>query len=117
MDSQLGVSCAEECSVRAALGGETQAWDCPTQSLDTLQERISGLHSTLDRLHRSESVAASSFSQNVEGGTHTDPAFAMQLVGERLARHFAELRDASIDDLLAKRYDKFRNLAQFYTLA
>ncbi len=52
-----------------------------------------------------------------EGGTHTDPAFAMQLVGERLARHFAELSAEPLDDLLAKRYEKIRNLAQFYTVA
>ncbi len=52
-----------------------------------------------------------------EGGTHTDPAFAMQLVGERLQRHYAELKSESLDSLLAKRYDKFRNLAQFYTVA
>lgn len=52
-----------------------------------------------------------------EGGTHTDPAFAMQLVGERLARHFAELTAESLEDLIAKRYEKFRNLAQFYTVA
>ncbi len=51
-----------------------------------------------------------------EGGTHTDPAFAMQLVGERLARHFGELTAAPLDDLLAKRYEKLRNLAQFYAV-
>jgi acetyl-CoA carboxylase carboxyl transferase subunit alpha len=52
-----------------------------------------------------------------EGGTHTDPAYAMQLVGERLERHFAELRSESIDHLLESRFQKFRNLAQFYTTA
>jgi acetyl-CoA carboxylase carboxyl transferase subunit alpha len=52
-----------------------------------------------------------------EGGTHTDPAFAMQLVGERLQRHFLELKAEPLDQLLAKRYEKFRNLAQFYTAA
>ena len=51
------------------------------------------------------------------GGTHTDPAFAMQLVGERLQRHFAELQAKPLDGLLAARYGKFRNLAQFYTAA
>jgi acetyl-CoA carboxylase carboxyl transferase subunit alpha len=50
-----------------------------------------------------------------EGGTHTDPALAMQLVGERLERHLAELERLPIDDLLAARYTKFRNIAQFYT--
>jgi acetyl-CoA carboxylase carboxyl transferase subunit alpha len=52
-----------------------------------------------------------------EGGTHTDPAFAMQLVNERLERHLGDLQKLSIDDLLAARYNKFRNLAQFYTTA
>ncbi len=52
-----------------------------------------------------------------EGGTHMDPAFAMQLVNDRLERHLNELQSLSIDDLLAARYEKFRNIAQFYTTA
>jgi acetyl-CoA carboxylase carboxyl transferase subunit alpha len=52
-----------------------------------------------------------------EGGTHLDPAFAMQLVNERLERHLGDLQKLSIDDLLAARYAKFRNIAQFYTTA
>lgn len=51
------------------------------------------------------------------GGTQTDPAYAMQLVGERLERHFAELRAKPLETLLEERYKKFRNLAQFYTAA
>jgi acetyl-CoA carboxylase carboxyl transferase subunit alpha len=51
------------------------------------------------------------------GGTHTDPAYGMQLVSETLQRHFAELKAEPVDQLLAKRYEKFRNLAQFYTAA
>jgi len=50
-----------------------------------------------------------------EGGTHMDPAFAMQLVNDRLERHLNDLQSLSIDDLLAARYNKFRNIAQFYT--
>src|SRR6201985_249814 len=50
-----------------------------------------------------------------QGGTQTDPAFAMQLVNERLEKHLAELRKLSIDDLLNQRYEKFRRIAQFYT--
>ena len=50
-----------------------------------------------------------------EGGAHVDPACAMQLVNDRLERHFAELTAMPIDDLLAARYNKFRNIAQFYT--
>jgi acetyl-CoA carboxylase carboxyl transferase subunit alpha len=52
-----------------------------------------------------------------EGGTHNDPALAMQLVNERLERHLGDLQRLSLDDLLAARYNKFRNLAQFYTIA
>jgi len=50
-----------------------------------------------------------------EGGTQMDPALAMQLVNERLERHLGDLKRLSIDDLLAARYAKFRNIAQFYT--
>ena len=50
-----------------------------------------------------------------EGGTQVDPAFAMELVNERLERHLNDLKSLSIDDLLAARYNKFRNIAQFYT--
>jgi acetyl-CoA carboxylase carboxyl transferase subunit alpha len=50
-----------------------------------------------------------------EGGTQIDPAFAMELVNERLERHLGDLKRLSIDDLLAARYNKFRNIAQFYT--
>ena len=52
-----------------------------------------------------------------EGGAHMDPACAMQLVNERLERHFAELTALPIDELLAARYSKFRNIAQFYRIA
>jgi len=50
-----------------------------------------------------------------EGGTQLDPALAMELVNERLERHLGDLKSMSIDDLLAARYTKFRNIAQFYT--
>jgi len=52
-----------------------------------------------------------------EGGTQMDPAFAMELVNERLERHLGDLKRLSIDELLAARYNKFRNIAQFYTIA
>ena len=52
-----------------------------------------------------------------KGGTHTDPAAAMQMVDEKLERVFSELRAEPLDSLLAKRYEKFRNIAQFYTEA
>ena len=52
-----------------------------------------------------------------QGGTHTDPALAMELVNTQLERHYAELRALSMDDLLAARYDKFRSIARFYAVA
>ncbi|MEO6815679.1 MAG: acetyl-CoA carboxylase carboxyltransferase subunit alpha, partial [Edaphobacter sp.] len=52
-----------------------------------------------------------------KGGTQNDPAVAMALVDEKLQYHLANLRGMSIEDLLEKRYQKFRNIAQFYTTA
>jgi acetyl-CoA carboxylase carboxyl transferase subunit alpha len=51
------------------------------------------------------------------GGTQNDPEHAMQLVDERLQRHFKELQGMTLEQLLEKRYRKFRNIAQFYTTA
>lgn len=50
------------------------------------------------------------------GGAHADPAAAMQLMADRLTRHFTALRAEPLETLLAQRYEKFRNLAQFYTI-
>jgi acetyl-CoA carboxylase carboxyl transferase subunit alpha len=55
--------------------------------------------------------------QEPEGGTHNDPAFAMKLVNDRLVAHLGDLQRLSIEDLLAARQHKFRNIAQFYTTA
>jgi acetyl-CoA carboxylase carboxyl transferase subunit alpha len=52
-----------------------------------------------------------------EGGSQADPGEAFTLVNRKLRKHFNELKKMRIDDLLAKRYDKFRNMAQFYTTA
>jgi acetyl-CoA carboxylase carboxyl transferase subunit alpha len=52
-----------------------------------------------------------------EGGTQNDPAMAMEMVDKKLQYHLAALRGLSIDELLEKRYLKFRNIAQFYTTA
>ena len=38
-----------------------------------------------------------------------------KLLAEKLRFHLGELKALSIDDLLAARYQKFRNIAQFYT--
>ena len=50
-----------------------------------------------------------------EGGSHSDPACAMQMVDERLQFHFAQIEARPIDELLEERYRKFRNIAQCYT--
>src|SRR5579875_2491455 len=50
-----------------------------------------------------------------QGGAHADPACAVQMLNERLERHFADLRNASPEELVANRYEKFRRMAQFYT--
>jgi acetyl-CoA carboxylase carboxyl transferase subunit alpha len=50
-----------------------------------------------------------------EGGIHTDPEAGATLLGDALRKHLAELQALSLDELLAARRKKFRNLAQFYT--
>lgn len=51
-----------------------------------------------------------------KGGTQTDPGEAFGLVNERLRHHFDEIRTMPLDLLLERRYQKFRNMAQFYTV-
>jgi len=52
-----------------------------------------------------------------EGGTHIDPVLAMSIVDERLTDHLETLQGLTLEALLAARYKKFRNIAQFYTTA
>ncbi|ADW69242.1 acetyl-CoA carboxylase carboxyltransferase subunit alpha [Granulicella tundricola] len=52
-----------------------------------------------------------------EGGTQADPGKAFTLVSRSLKKHFNEIKGMPIDELLEKRYQKFRNMAQFYTTA
>jgi acetyl-CoA carboxylase carboxyl transferase subunit alpha len=52
-----------------------------------------------------------------EGGTHNDPALAMSIVNDRLVDHLEYLQGLPLDVMLAARYKKFRNIAQFYTTA
>jgi acetyl-CoA carboxylase carboxyl transferase subunit alpha len=52
-----------------------------------------------------------------EGGTQMDPASAMAMVDERLSYHLAQLDRMPVEQLLEERYTKFRNIAQFYTVA
>ncbi|RXS95229.1 acetyl-CoA carboxylase carboxyltransferase subunit alpha [Silvibacterium dinghuense] len=48
-------------------------------------------------------------------GAHEDPEAAAQLLAEKLRWHLNELKALSTDELLNQRYEKFRNIAQFYT--
>ncbi|HWZ50752.1 MAG TPA: acetyl-CoA carboxylase carboxyltransferase subunit alpha [Granulicella sp.] len=50
-----------------------------------------------------------------KGGTQADPAQAFAIVDQRLRHHLGELRALSVDELLERRYQKFRSMAQFYT--
>ena len=49
------------------------------------------------------------------GGTQNDPAGAMALVDQRLRFHFGELLGMGEAERMERRYQKFRNIAQFYT--
>jgi acetyl-CoA carboxylase carboxyl transferase subunit alpha len=48
-------------------------------------------------------------------GAHENPEEAAKLLAEKLHWHLNELKALSIDDLVAQRYEKYRNIAQFYT--
>jgi len=50
-----------------------------------------------------------------DGGAHTNPDAAAALVDEALQRHLRELKAMSCDQLIESRYNKFRNMAQFFT--
>jgi acetyl-CoA carboxylase carboxyl transferase subunit alpha len=52
-----------------------------------------------------------------EGGTQADAIAAMNIVGRKLSQHLAELKAMPLDAMLDARYNKFRNMAQFYTTA
>jgi acetyl-CoA carboxylase carboxyl transferase subunit alpha len=49
------------------------------------------------------------------GGAHTDHDRAAQLLDCSLERHFAELKQQTVAQLLDSRYNKFRLMAQFFT--
>ena len=51
-----------------------------------------------------------------EGGAHTDPAASAAFLAEKLRYHLGELTSLPLDELLRRRYDKFRNIAQFYSV-
>jgi acetyl-CoA carboxylase carboxyl transferase subunit alpha len=49
------------------------------------------------------------------GSAHTDRDAAAGMLGSVLKKHLTELKAMSVDDLVAARQKKFRNMAQFYT--
>jgi acetyl-CoA carboxylase carboxyl transferase subunit alpha len=51
-----------------------------------------------------------------EGGAQTDPPGAATLLAEKLRWHLNDLQAMSLDEMLRRRHDKFRNIAQFYSV-
>lgn len=51
------------------------------------------------------------------GGTHNDLPAAFSMLDARLSRHFDEVKNQPIEQLIEQRYRKFRNIAQFYSVA
>jgi len=49
-----------------------------------------------------------------EGGAHRDHQAAANLLDSILQKHLAELKKLPIPELVASRYNKFRNMAQFF---
>jgi len=49
------------------------------------------------------------------GGAHSDHEVGAGILGTALTRHLAELKAMTIEELVAARQKKFRNIAQFYT--
>jgi acetyl-CoA carboxylase carboxyl transferase subunit alpha len=48
-------------------------------------------------------------------GIHEDREVGTSMLAEALKKHLAELKNTPIDELIAARQRKFRNIAQFYT--
>jgi len=51
-----------------------------------------------------------------EGGAHRDHEAAANLLDVALQKHYAELKKMPTAELLVSRYNKFRNIAQFYKM-
>jgi acetyl-CoA carboxylase carboxyl transferase subunit alpha len=49
------------------------------------------------------------------GGAQNDWDAAARLLDQALQTNLAQLRAQPLDEMLARRYDKFRKIAQFYT--
>ena len=50
-----------------------------------------------------------------EGGTQADPQAALAMIQTAVQRALGEIQDLALETLLEERYQKFRNIAQFYT--
>ncbi len=50
-----------------------------------------------------------------EGGAHTNHEDAALILDTALHRHFKQIKDLSPDELLSTRYQKFRQMAQFFS--
>jgi acetyl-CoA carboxylase carboxyl transferase subunit alpha len=51
-----------------------------------------------------------------EGGAHRDHEAAANLLDVSLQKHFSELKKLPVPELLGSRYNKFRNMAQFFKI-
>ncbi|MEE9234172.1 MAG: acetyl-CoA carboxylase carboxyltransferase subunit alpha [Candidatus Acidoferrales bacterium] len=51
-----------------------------------------------------------------QGGAHTDPKQMAEILDQALRRSLAELRPLTPKELLARRYEKFRRMGQFFQL-
>jgi acetyl-CoA carboxylase carboxyl transferase subunit alpha len=49
-----------------------------------------------------------------EGGAHTDHAAAAEMLAASLQKHLAFLKAIPVPELVASRYNKFRNMAQYF---
>jgi acetyl-CoA carboxylase carboxyl transferase subunit alpha len=52
-----------------------------------------------------------------EGGAHTDHEAAAALLDAALQQHYAALKGKTGAELVASRYEKFRHMAQFFSVA
>lgn len=52
-----------------------------------------------------------------EGGIHKDRTAGIDLLGQVLRKHLAQLKAMTVEEMVAARQIKFRNIAQFYTEA
>jgi acetyl-CoA carboxylase carboxyl transferase subunit alpha len=51
------------------------------------------------------------------GGAHTDPVAAAALLDEKLVAHLKDLNAMTVEDMVARRLTKFRQIARFYQSA